>query len=192
LPTIIEYSTVLETLERSGLKCVYPFSGAFGLASHAPPLITGWRGGDDSTIHPEMLKFTHMVPAPAPKSLAGLLERAWTKYLTGPMWLMPASHWAFELQFGGVDWLPAMLEAAGIDPQTLRPLSDGSAIQFQSSETEPMLRMMETLFDRMTASDFTAAFPGKAAVALLHHHQQIWWQTSDRGIWESLEGMISF
>jgi hypothetical protein len=189
VPIIIDYLTVLQTLERSGLKCVYPNSGAFGLASDAPPLITGWRGSDDSTIHPEMLKFTRLVPPSASKTLAGLLERAWINYLPGPIWLMPASHWAFELQFGGPDWLPAMLEAADIDPEALRSLSDGSAIEFQSSETELMLRMVETLFNRITASDFTAAFPGKTAVALLHHHQQIWWQTSDQGIWELLNGL---
>ena len=103
---------------------------------------------------------------------------------------MPASHWAFELQFGSPDWLPPLLEHHAIDPQLLRPLADASAIEFQLEEAESLIAFMQTLFERMTASDFTAAFPGRAVVAMLHHHQQIWWQTSDPTIHDSLDSLL--
>jgi len=190
VPTVIDYPTVLETLERCGLRCVYPNSGAFGLPPDGASHIVGWCAGDDSTIRPEMRSVVRIVPPPASASLAALLERAWQHHVPGPIWLMPASHWAYELQFGGAEWLAELLAGHGIDSQVLRSRSDGSAVEFHSKEAELFSAMVEALFDRLTASDFTVAFPGHPVVATLHHHQQIWWQTTNRGIWESIDSIV--
>jgi hypothetical protein len=165
VPRIIDYSIVLTTLEQSGLRCVYPNSGAFGLAADKTNHIAGWIAADDPTIRAELRAVVQIVPSPASRSLATLLLRAWRQHLPGPLWLMPASHWAYD---------------QCIDATVLQSRSDGSAIEFQLDETESPGALVEKLFDHLDASDFTAAFPGSPAVAMLHHHQQIWWQTSDR------------
>jgi hypothetical protein len=189
VPLIVDYPIVLATLERVGLHCVYPNSGAFGPQAGAENHVLGWIATEDPTIRRELLAMARIVPPPASRSFAALVQRAWQDHLKGPLWLMPASHWAYELQFGGAEWLPALLAEHGVDPGDLRPRSDGSAIEFQASEAGALSTLVEKLFDRLTASDFTIAFPGGAAVAMLHHHQQIWWQTSERAIWESLASL---
>jgi hypothetical protein len=187
LPSIIDYSTVLQTLDASGLRCVYPNSGAFGLPADAESHFVGWLAVDDPTIRPEMRSAVRIVPPPAARSLAESLRRIWQEHFRGPLWLMPASHWAYELQFGHADWLPALLGQHGVDPALLRSRSDGSAIEFQLDEADSLLTMVENLFERLVASDFTVAFPGKTVAALLHHHRQIWWQTSEMTIWKQID-----
>ena len=189
MPTLIDYAAVLQTLA-PWLGCVYPNSGAFGIPPGIPNHILGWSASDDSTIRPEARAALRIVPAPASRTLAGLLARAWQEQLPGPLWLMPASHWAYELQFGSPDWLPALLTDIGIDPDQLRPRTDGSAIQFEPAEQEALHPLIEKLFDKLIASDFTIAFPGQPVVALLHHHQQIWWQTSDQILHKSLNSLL--
>jgi hypothetical protein len=190
VPSIINYSMVLETLERSGLRCVYPNSGAFGIPPGTPNHILGWAARDDSTIRPEVRSSLRIIPDPAGPTLAALLTRAWHQHFPGPLWLMAASHWAYELQFGGADWLPSLLGKHGVQSEMLRTRTDGSAIEFQPHEGDSLTAIVEELFDRLVASDFTIAFPGRTVVALLHHHQQIWWQTSNQAIWESLDTVI--
>jgi hypothetical protein len=189
MPTIIDYPAVLQTLERN-LRCVYPNSGAFGVPSGVTNHILGWAAADDPTIRSEVRAFLRIVPQPAPRRLASLLTRAWQEHLLGPLWLMPASHWAYELQFGGLDWLPGLLNDIGVGADSLRSRTDGSAIQFEFAETEILRPLVERLFEKLIASDFTIAFPDRPVVALLHHHQQIWWQTSDGAIWKSLDSLV--
>jgi hypothetical protein len=189
VPTVIDYTTVLETLERSGLRCVYPNSGAFGLPPGGETHVIGWCAKDDPTIRAQVRSAIRVVPPPASQSLATMLRRAWQQNPPGPIWLMPASHWAFELQFGAADWLPSLLADHAIDPELLRPRSDGSAIQFQPEEADSFSAMVRSILERLVASDFTVAFPGRPVTAMLHHHQQIWWQTSDREVWDSI-GLI--
>jgi hypothetical protein len=186
---LIDYPTVLQTLEESGLRCVYPHSGAFGLKAEAKNQVIGWIGGEDGSIRPEVRAVAQVVPWPAPRSLTSLLARAWREHLNGPIWLMPTSHWAFELQFGAADWLPELLAEHSIDAQSLRARSDGSAIEFQPDQTDRLRAMVERLLDRMTTSDFNLAFPGRPVLAMLHHHQQIWWQTSDPAILQSIRAI---
>jgi hypothetical protein len=189
VPTLIDYPTVLQTLERS-LRCVYPNSGAFGIPPGTPNHILGWSASTDPTIRPEMNAALRLIPEPAAHTLAALLTRAWQHHLPGPLWLMPASHWAYELQFGSPDWLPELLNKVNIDPEDLRPRTDGSAIQFDPAEQDTLRPLIETLFSNLIASDFTVAFPNRPIVALLHHHRQIWWQTSDETVWKSLDSMV--
>ena len=190
MPRVIDYSTVLETLERSGLRCVYPNSGAFGLPPDIANHVIGWAAADDPTIRPEARAALRILPQPASRSLTALLKRAWQEHLPGPLWLMPASHWAYELQFGGGEWLAPLLSELGIDPESLRSRADGSAIGFEFAEADSLLAVVEKVLDRLVASDFTVAFPGRAVVAMLHHHQQIWWQTSEAAIGESIDSLI--
>ena len=186
VPHVIDYPVVLTSLQSAGLKCVYPNSGAFGLAPACTQHVIGWACEDDPTIRPQARAALRIVldhPLPA------LLSRAWRHHLPGPLWLMPASHWAYELQFGSADWLPSLLSEHGIDPESLRPRADGSAIEFASGEADSFLALVQKLFTQVIASDLTVAFPGRPVVALLHHHHQIWWQTSDLAIWKSLDSV---
>jgi hypothetical protein len=189
VPTLIDYPVVLQTLSRS-LQCVYPNSGAFGIPPGITNHIIGWSAADDPTIRPEMHSALRIIPEPAARTLASLLTRAWQEHLPGPLWLMPASHWAYELQFGSPDWLPPLLIAIGIDPKQLRSRTDGSAIQFEPAEQDALRPLIENLFTHLIASDFTIAFPTRPIVALLHHHRQIWWQTSDETLWKSLNSLF--
>jgi hypothetical protein len=38
----------------------------------------------------------------------------------------------------------------------------------------------------LTASDFAIAFPRRAVLCTLHHHKQLWWQTTDTGLADAL------
>ncbi len=181
---VIDYPVVLATLESAGLKCAYPNSGAFGLPPECNQHLIGWASDDDPTIRPEARAALRILPDP---SLPALLNQAWQHHLPGPLWLMPASHWAYELQFGSADWLPSLLRDHGIDPDSLRPRTDGSAIEFAPTESDSLLAIVQQLFTHLIASDFTAAFPRHPVVALLHHHRQIWWQTSDLTIRKALD-----
>lgn len=178
MPTTIDYSIVLPSLQATGLRCVYPNSGAFGPAEGAENHIVGWLSAEDETIRPDLRANLIVVPPPACRSLATLLTRAWCDRVPGPIWLMPASHWAFELQFGG-DWIPPLLANHGIDVLSLQSRPDGSAIEFQPDESDDFTLLIESLLEHLTASDFTIAFPGRAIAVMLHHHRQIWWQLSD-------------
>jgi hypothetical protein len=186
VPRVIDYPVVLATLQSAGLNCVYPNSGAFGLPPGCTPHVVGWAHADDPTIRPHARAALRIVPD---GSLPALLNHTWLDDLAGPLWLMPASHWAYELQFGSADWLPPLLSQHGLDPESLRPRTDGSAIEFAATESDSLLAMVQQLFTHLIASDFTVTFPGRPVVALLHHHRQIWWQTSDLAIWKSLDSL---
>src|SRR5947209_719542 len=98
-----------------GMRCLYHNSGAFGPDDPGALKAIGWIGPDDPTIRPEARALTRPVGPPYEANLADLATRAWAE-LRGPAWLMPRSHWAYELDFGSKTWLPAALQRAGIDP----------------------------------------------------------------------------
>src|SRR5688572_19650356 len=103
---------------------------------------------------------------------------------------MPASHWAYELQFGGGGaWLPQLLTEIGIDPKPLASRSRADAIEFSPNEVEPFEHLARQLLGSLEGSDFTVLFPPHALVCTLHHHKQLWWTTTEDGLSETLRAI---
>ena len=175
MTAIIPYSNVLIAMSSIGAICNYHNSGSFGLSGDNVQTV-GWLTDDDPTIRPEMRQHSRLFSR---DELIPRLLQIWQKHLPGPIWIMPASHWAFELNYGNADWLPQRLSEIGIDPSLLRDRNDGSAIAFDWTERNAVTDLTADLLTRSTASDFTATWPTHATVAMLHHHRQIWWRTME-------------
>jgi hypothetical protein len=187
---VIDYPLVLETLTRAGFVSLYHNSGAFGFPREVSTQSVGWIGPKDATLKPAALPLTRRVPPPCPITLAALAGRVWQGHLRGPVWLMPRNHWAFELNFGNSEWMPALLERAGIDPQQLAGRNDGSAVEFSDSE-EPLLRpALAVLLERLWGSDFALAWPGRPCLCTVHHHTQLWWTTTDASLIDALDALV--
>src|SRR5438874_9760388 len=101
-------------MQADGLRCLYHNSGAFGVGGDVAVEAAGWVGPEDPTIRPAARPFVRSVPPPYESRLASLVVRTWQEVLAGPAWLMPKSHWAYELEFGSSAWLPGALTRAGI------------------------------------------------------------------------------
>jgi hypothetical protein len=175
---IVEYSDLLERLKSRGIECHYYNSGAFGFPAIVTTHIAGWIGPDDPTIRPEMRAHARAIDAPYEPNLANLATRAWRDLLTGPAWVMPASHWAFELDFASKTWLPQLLEANSVDAKRLASLTNAAAVEFSPDETGAFTAFVQQLLENLLASDFTIAFPEHPLVCRLHHHKQLWWMTT--------------
>ena len=113
---------------------------------------------------------------------------AWQNEFPGPAWIMPLSHWAFELDFGSKGWLPTLIQSLDIEPQVLAPRSDASPLEFHPSEHGQLLRFVQTLLENLTSSDFMLAFPSHRILCTIHHHQQLWWTSSDKALIERISG----
>jgi hypothetical protein len=177
MPTIIDYPQALARLETLGLVCNYHNSGAFGFPKNAKVEVAAYIGPQDPSIRPAAREFLRQIQPPYEENLAGLAKRFWTEHLSGDAWVMPVSHWAYELEFGSATWLPQALGDVGIDANALRPRNNGSPIAFDPSEAELFTRLTTALLQNLTASDFTLAFPAHPIVCTLHHHKQLWWVT---------------
>jgi hypothetical protein len=92
---------------------------------------------------------------------------------------MPKSHWHYELHFGNRELLEKLLPGIGIDVKLLAERNDGSAIAFSPEEAELFESTAKQLVGSLHFSDFLIAFPGRPALCTIHHHEQLWWQTSD-------------
>lgn len=179
MPWIIDYPLVLDQMRAQKLKCFYHNSGAFGFADSMPAHIVGWIGPGDATIRPEMLEHAQPVGEPYEENLTRLAKRAWRELLPGRAWVMPASHWAYELDFGSREWMPAILERIDVDPGLLAGRNTAAAIEFSADEVEPFTLLVHRLLEMLHGSDFTLAFPNRPALCRLHHHKQLWWMSSD-------------
>lgn len=174
----------------AGFVSLYHNVGAFGFARDAEVKMLGWIGPADPTIRPEMRSLVRQVPPPHAPNLARMLIAA-RRHLPGEAWLMPKSHWHFELHDGHPDLLDALLPEVGIDPALLRARNDGSAIAFAADDegNETLRRAIERLLAGMRQSDFLIAFPDAPAraVCTVHHHCQLWWQTTSAALIKLLE-----
>src|ERR1041385_2783128 len=179
LVTIIDYPIVLARMKAMGLVCNYYNSGSFGFPKEAATHISAWIGLDDPTIRPQMRQHVREVSPPFEPTLAELARRVWREVIGGPIWVMPASHWAFEMDFGSRSWMPAALASLGITPAELERRTDGSAIEFSPDETDAFTGFLETLLVNLASSDFTLGFPDRPIVCSVHHHKQLWWITSN-------------
>ena len=180
VPRIIDYSIVLERLTAQGLVSLYHNSGAFGFPRDVKVHHVGWIGADDSTLHPAARDVAIRIPPPYEPNLARLLVSFWREQLADAFaWLMPMSHWFYELDFGGATWMPQMLRDIGIDPEELRPRNNGAAIEHSRDESPQLETCVRRLLGSLTMSDFAVVFPRRPVVCTLHHHKQLWWATSD-------------
>jgi len=187
MPCIIDYPIVLRQLESEGLKCQYFNGGSFGFADPAAAQVRGWIGPADETIREEMRRFVRGPGEPHVDRLVEWASRAWIGVLGGRVWVMPASHWSFELEYGNGAWLPGLLGEIGIDPKLLMGRTNAAAIEFQAGEEQGFRWLIGGLLSGLTASDFTLAFPGRATVCMIHHHKQLWWMTMDELIVQGLD-----
>src|SRR5208282_4610188 len=153
MPSIIDYSFVLQQLESDGLRCNYFNSGSFGFAADTTTWIRGWVGPPDDTIRPGMKHTIRTVPEPYEENLAKAAVRAWRELLPGNAWVMPASHWSFELEHGNRHWLPGLLEAIGIDSNGLSSRTNAAAVEFQAGDERLFEQISAGLLHALTGSD---------------------------------------
>src|SRR5215204_2958909 len=117
--SIIEYPNALRELGQQGLVCNYFNGGAFGFARGVNVHVCGWIAADDATIHPQLRPLVRHIPPPAEEKMSLAATTAWQKEFPGPAWIMPLSHWAFELDFGSKSWLPDFIQSISFDPKLL-------------------------------------------------------------------------
>jgi hypothetical protein len=179
VPTIIDYERVLQRMEADGFRSLYHNSGAFGFPRGTDVKYAGWVGPPDASIRADVRPFVRQIAPPYEPNLARMPADVWTQYLPGVAWLMPMSHWSYELDFGSREWMPAALDAVGVEGNELVTRANGAALEFQSRERAPLESMVSQLLSNLRTSDFMLAFPGRAALCTVHHHKQLWWQTTD-------------
>jgi hypothetical protein len=193
---IIDYDKAASDLQSAGMVCSYFRSGAFGFGDHQPVMMRGWIGPADSSIRPAMRSLTGLVGPPYEENLAALLIRAWLEVLVqvrrgmAPMWVMPGSHWAFEMDANGA-WLGEMLAEIGIDRALLEKRTDGSAIEFALTESLAAGRFVCGLLQNLKSSDFFIAFGRHPVVCMLHHHKQLWWSSTERPVIDGLDRLVT-
>jgi hypothetical protein len=190
VPRVIDYSLVTDAMRRGGLVSLYHNSGAFGFAEGVTTRSIGWVGPPDTTIRPAARPLVRHVPPPHERNLAELAAVVWLTHLPGPAWVLPKSHWAYELDFGSREWMPEALESVGVDPAVLAPRNDGSAIQFEPAERDAFARFVEALLGGLLGSDFALAFPDRPVMATVHHHKQIWWTSADADFLDALDRLV--
>jgi hypothetical protein len=186
----VDYEQVVEQMRAVEMRCLYHNSGAFGFADSAVVQSLGWMGPEDPTVRLSARSLARQVPPPYEPNLTDLLVRAWRDVLPGKAWVMPRSHWSYELDFGSRDWLPAVLEHVGIDPGLLSSRNNGAAIEFTPQEVDGFSHLAQSLLRMLLGSDFAVAFPGRPVACTLHHHKQIWWTTSDREVFAALDTQV--
>lgn len=191
MAAIIDYDTVLAAMLRLGLHCQYYNSGAFNFTQGMAAEFVGWIGPPDASIRPAALAQTHPVAPPYESNLSGLACHAWRRRMPGPMWLMPKSQWAYELDFGSKDWLPDALSDAGVDAASLHGQTRSPAVEFSLDEAPRAQRLIERLLSHLRGSDFALAFPTHPVACTLHHHKQIWWISTDAALIRQLTQMAS-
>jgi len=190
LPWIIDYQIVLDQMRQQRFKCLYYNSGAFGFPQDVPVHTIGWLGPPDETIKPAAAPFTRQVSPPFEQNLAVLTARAWREIMPGRVWVLPMSHWAFELDYGSREWMPSLIESIDLDPGMLEGRNNGAAIEFSPEEGDLFESFVRRLLEMLLGSDFMLAFPGRPALCTLHHHKQLWWMTSDAKLAEGLDALV--
>ncbi len=183
---IIDYPQVLERARELKFRCVYFNSGAFAHEDADKVRIVGWLGPADATIRLDLPATLISVPEPYEEKLADRLLSIWPIKLDGPAWLLPKSHWSFELDHGNRDWMPQLIEEIGIDPGHLLSRTNAAAIQFEVADAPLLHIAVQKLLTNLQSSDFAIIFPRHRHLVTIHHHKQIWWQTVDEKFAEML------
>jgi hypothetical protein len=191
LPWIVDYNQVLEQMKKQELTSLYYNSGAFGFPDGMATESVGWIGPEDPSLRPEARELTIAVPPPYEQQLARRVVKAISELLPGKVWVMPKSHWAYELDFGSRDWMPALLEHAGVDAGLLQPRTNAAAIEFALQETQSLSHLIEGLLRMLLGSDFALGFPDRPAICTIHHHKQVWWTSTDRQLIAALRQLAT-
>jgi hypothetical protein len=190
MPWIIDYPIVLERMHARHFKSLYYNSGAFGFADPTAARTIGWIGPDDPTLTPAAAGLARHVPPPFEQSLVERAVRLWRGGLPGKIWLMPMSHWAYEIDFGPGNWLGQVLLEIGIDPASLSTRTNAAAIEFAYNEHERVAHFLHRLLEMLGQSDFAMAFPDCRLLCLIHHHRQLWWTTDDERIYARIDAIV--
>ena len=188
MPAVIDYPIVQQKLRDRGFVSLYHNSGAFGFAVAEEVRNIGWIGEDDPTIREVARAFVRSVPLPFEGNLARALVKA-RSALAGEAWLMPKSHWHYELHFGNTALLESLLKTLGIDPGLLRDRNDGSAIAFSADESDLLGDAAERLLGGLAGSDFLLVFPEAQTLCTIHHHKQLWWQTTGSDVAAAIDAV---
>jgi hypothetical protein len=173
MPAIVDYDNVKQRMAERGYVSLYHNSGAFGFSPETTIQTVGWIEADDPTIRDAARSLTRHVPSIV-QLLPGVLNR-----LNSDVWLMPKSHWHYEMHFGNRELLEEILPVA---INLLRERNDGSAIAFARSEYAKLIEITRRLLNGLRGSDFMLAFPDANTLCTIHHHKQLWWQTTDVSI----------
>jgi hypothetical protein len=189
VPWIIDYAMVLEQMKSQGFKSLYYNSGAFGFGDTTGVQTLAWVGPEDASIRAAAQLSIRRIAEPYEDRLAHMAGQLWQRTLGGRAWIMPMSHWAYELDHGSRDWMPALIENLDLDPGLLANRNNGAAIEFAAGEVEPFEHMVERLLMMLMSSDFMIAFPGKPVLCTLHHHKQLWWMSTDAKVIEAVEAL---
>ena len=176
---IVDYPIVLERMEREGFRSLYHNSGAFGFVDEVGTESVGWIGEADETLKPAARLLARQVAQPIEENLTKMAVRVWQEFLPGPVWVMPKSHWAYELEFGSREWMGTVLEKIGIEVALLTIRNNAAAIEFAADETEQFQILLKQLLTKLASSDFFLAFPGRRTICTVHNHKQLWWTTGD-------------
>ncbi len=173
-------------MEADGFRSLYHNSGAFGFPRGADVKYAGWEGPADASIRAEARGYLRQIAPPYEANLSRGAGQVWMDHLSSPAWVMPMSHWSYELDFGSREWMPAALNAVGVDGNELLTRANGAALEFQVDERAPFESLLSQLLSNLRTSDFTLAFPGQPALCTVHHHKQLWWQTTDAALHAAL------
>jgi hypothetical protein len=190
VPWIIDYDIALEHMKAAGFRCNYHNSGAFGF-SDANVIHRGWVGPEDESIRPQVREMTRQIDAPYEENLARLAKRVWLEHFPCRIWAMPMSHWAYELQYGSRDWMPALIEQIGLDPGLLEGRNNAAAIEFNVDDAPLFAHFTQRLLEMLLGSDFMLVFLGRPILCTLHHHKQLWWSTKDAHVIEVLDALAA-
>lgn len=186
VPIIVDFDRVLQRMEAEGFRSLYYNSGAFGFARGADVKYAGWVGPADGSIRAKARPYLRQIEPPYEINLSRGTADVWTQRLSGVAWVMPMSHWSYELDFGSRDWMPAALDAAGVDEAELSSRPNGAALEFEIGERARFESFVAQLLGNLRTSDFMLAFPGRPALCTVHHHKQLWWQTTVAALHEAL------
>lgn len=181
---IIDYQHVLSRTRELGLRCAYYNSGAFTYPTERAPhvRIVGWIGPDDPTIRADLPATLVRVHEPYEANLARKLIAVWKSDIDGPAWVLPKSHWNFELDHGSRAWLPGVVESIGVDAGMLEGRTNAAAIEFSPARSHALETLLTALLTHLTGSDFAVLFPHHSHLVTVHHHKQLWWQTEDAAL----------
>ena len=192
MPSIVPYDQVTARMLAQGYKCNYYNSGSFGFADRdARERYLGWVGPEDTSIKLDSVAMARQVPPPFEENLSRLFVSAWAAHFPAPVWAMPMSHWAFELDYGSREWMPAALSDIAIGAAQLEGLTNAAAIEFAVGERDALQRFVRALLTNLQASDFMLAVVGRPVLCMVHHHKQLWWTTTDPAVIEALDAAVA-
>jgi hypothetical protein len=171
MPRVIDFADASQTLRSRGFVSLYHNSGAWGFPPETPVRTLGLITTDDPSIREAARAMTRRVTL---ADCVDAVQRV-ADQLATDAWLMPKSHWYFELHFGNRDLLELLLPTIGIEPGLLRDRNDGSAIAFEGGTQ--LAGVVTKLLPELRGSDFLIAWPDAQTLCTIHHHGQLWWQT---------------